>query len=60
MLNKTWTLTAHTTPPNCSRCEAMSGQTVSQDDKFTTPEGYQIASPPLHPHCDCIVKYTQP
>ena len=60
MLNKTWITRARTIPPNCPRCEAMNGQTVPMDDQFTTPEGEKISGPPLHPHCDCILEYTNP
>ena len=60
MIQKTWTTTSHTTPPNCPRCEQMSGQTVEVGQQFTTPEGQKITSPPLHPHCDCILEYTNP
>ena len=60
MITKTWKTTARTTPPNCSRCIQMSGQVAEENGNFTTPEGYKLAGPPLHPHCDCIVEYSNP
>ena len=58
MITKTWTTTAHTVPPNCPRCIQMSEQVATKDGLFTTPEGSRILGPPLHPHCDCIVEYS--
>jgi len=56
MITKTWTTRSRTTPPNCPRCEALSGQTVAEHRFFTAP-GTIIFEPPLHPHCDCTLTY---
>ena len=58
MIIKTWRTTAHTNPPNCSRCQAMNDQRADEDGRFTTDTGYKSTGSPLHPHCDCIVAYS--
>ena len=58
MILKTWTTRSKTVPPNCARCEAMNGQSVSLNALFQTPDGKYIDRPPLHPHCDCILTWT--
>jgi hypothetical protein len=39
----------------CKRCLHMNGQTTPVDWMFLTPEGFYIASSPLHPSCRCKI-----
>ena len=58
MITKTWTTRSRTDPPNCNRCARLDGQTIGQFENFHISDGSTIYKPPLHPHCDCILTYS--
>lgn len=39
----------------CELCDSLDGQVVGLDEDFSSPEAGEIARPPAHPHCVCMV-----
>lgn len=52
-MRKVWVVTLD--DMTCPWCTEMSGQYVEVDQNFQSPEFGSVESPPLHPHCRCMM-----
>lgn len=62
MTHKTWVANPNKEGTTPDACQAMHGKTVSIDNEFSIKhdgKDFSVKVPPLHPNCECGVKYSK-